>query len=506
MMYNYYLSLPLAIGITLLNTTFGLAEVVVNRNYEQFSLNKVEAGFTASQVSQVSQVSDWSKVDSALLLASQSITENSSSTTAQAKTSNYLGLMNAGYAANQKQDYLTAFNYFQQALNLQPGDSKAEKAIKNLSSYGFDLYMRTGYTADKVRDYTTALQSFQKALQIRPDSLHAKQAVNNVTYYLAQQPVDSNPSNEQNQGNGLNLWLMLMAIGAVSALSAVLLFYLFKKTGSSIPETELGNSNSTEETTLKSDLKSESTDFLAATPTENDDRDLAEVDLNLESEQPNHSPAQDREQPQTSSFTNSKPTTPIISEIPSTESNNNTDRTSVVSSSSSLAKLDIVPELIRDLSKSDRSLRRKAVWELAQRGDSRAMKPLVELMVEVDSQERGLILEAMTQIAGRTLKPMNKAIMMSLQDENSQVKQNAIRDLTRVYELMSQITKRLSEAVEDSDVQVQETAKWALHKLNQMPANSTWQTDNLDREINNFNSTNSTNGNNRSVEKNYPFS
>jgi hypothetical protein len=484
MMYNYYLSLPLAISLTLFSSPSGLTEVVINRNYKQFLANNVS------------------------LVANQSVAENSFSTTARAKTSNYLGLMNAGYTANQKQDYLTAINYFQQALTLQPGDSKAAKAIKSISSYGFDLYMRTGYAADKVRDYTTALQSFQKALQIRPNSWYARQAVNNVTYYLAQQPVDSRPANEPNRGNGLNLWLMLLAIGAVSAFSAVLLFYLFKKTGSSMSETDLGAIDATEE----ANLQSTSTDFLATTSTDNDNIELIEEETHLQPSPSINAKTENKERSQTSSLPKSKQEPPVVSEVSSTKSNSSSHRTSVVSSSSSLAKLDIVPELIRDLNKSDRTLRRKAVWELAQRGDSRAMKPLVELMVEVDSQERGLILEAMTQIASRTLKPMNKAIMMSLQDENTQVKQNAIRDLTRVYELMSQITKRLSEAVEDSDTQVQETAKWALQKLNQMPANSTWQTDNLTNEINNFNNTNNanntngTNGNNRSVEKNYPFS
>jgi HEAT repeat protein len=145
------------------------------------------------------------------------------------------------------------------------------------------------------------------------------------------------------------------------------------------------------------------------------------------------------------------------------------NESNLVSSNGQISKLDIVPELIKDLQQSDRALRRKTIWELAQRADSRAMKPLVELMIEADSQERSLILEAMTQIASRTLKPMNKALMISLQDENSQVRQNAIRDLTRVYELMSQVTKRLALAVEDSDAEVKETAKWALSQLNQIP-------------------------------------
>lgn len=482
MMYNYYLSLPLAIGITLLNTNFGLTEVVIKGNELQSVTNPV------------------------FLVANQASTENpSSTTTAQAKTSSYLGLMNAGYVAHQKQDYLAALNYFRQALTLQPGDSQAEKAVKNISSLGFDLYMRTGYAADRIRDYSTALQNFQKALQIRPDSLHAKQAVSNVTYYLAQQPVNSEPTEDENKSNGSSLWLMLFAIAVASGLSAVLLFYLFRKTDKSLKEAETNHgeviepiSNITSESPVVEPLASNLTpeeETIIQNPKNSPTEEKTNRELIFGSKSTASHSTEDIQQPSSSSFPESD--------------NNNSERTSIVSSSSTLARLDIVPELIQDLTKSDRSLRRKAVWELAQRGDSRAMKPLVELMVEVDSQERGLILEAMTQIAGRTLKPMNKAIMMSLQDENAQVKQNAIRDLTRVYELMSQITKRLSEAVEDSDAQVQETAKWALQKLNQMPAesNSTWQKDDLTNEINNLNSNNGTNGSShRNKEKNYPFS
>ncbi|MGH2414312.1 MAG: HEAT repeat domain-containing protein, partial [Microcystaceae cyanobacterium] len=87
-----------------------------------------------------------------------------------------------------------------------------------------------------------------------------------------------------------------------------------------------------------------------------------------------------------------------------------------------------------------------------------------------DSQERSLILEALSQISTRTLKPMNQALAISLQDKNPQVRKNAIRDLTRIYDLMSQVSQLLCHAIDDSDTDVQETAKWALNQLNlQMP-------------------------------------
>ncbi|WP_198648347.1 HEAT repeat domain-containing protein, partial [Cyanothece sp. BG0011] len=81
-------------------------------------------------------------------------------------------------------------------------------------------------------------------------------------------------------------------------------------------------------------------------------------------------------------------------------------------------------------------------------------------------QERSLILEALSQISARTLKPMNHALSLSLRDNNPQVRKNAIRDLTRIYELMSQISQLLCHAIDDSDREVQETAKWAINQLN----------------------------------------
>ena len=152
-MYNY-LSLPLVIGISLFSTTYALSlEVLENQKIQQFTGN------------------------STYLLATKKAVEE----TARLENFSYLGLMNAGYQAYGKHDYLEALNYFRQALNIQPGDLSAKTAIKNISSDGFDLYMQAGYAADRIRDYTTALQNFQKALQIQPDSWYAEQAVSNLS-------------------------------------------------------------------------------------------------------------------------------------------------------------------------------------------------------------------------------------------------------------------------------------------------------------------------------------
>ncbi len=135
---------------------------------------------------------------------------------------------------------------------------------------------------------------------------------------------------------------------------------------------------------------------------------------------------------------------------------------------SRLVKVNIVDELIKDLCSADPLKRRKAIWDLDQQGDSRAIQPLMELMIDADSQQSSLILAALAEIGVRTLKPMNRALAISMQDESPEVRQNAIRDLTRVYDMMSQMSQVLRHALEDPDAQVQATAKYALTQMNRM--------------------------------------
>lgn len=144
-----------------------------------------------------------------------------------------------------------------------------------------------------------------------------------------------------------------------------------------------------------------------------------------------------------------------------------------VKNTTRLTKFSIVEELIRELEDPDPQKRQQAIWELAQKGDSRAVKPLVNLMLDSDSKQRGLILEALSQISTKTLKPINKALAISLQDDNPQVRKNAIRDATRIYELLNQVLHMLRHATDDPDSEVRETAKWAIDQFNKMrpPAN-----------------------------------
>jgi vesicle coat complex subunit len=89
-------------------------------------------------------------------------------------------------------------------------------------------------------------------------------------------------------------------------------------------------------------------------------------------------------------------------------------------------------------------------------------------MMDADSQQRSLILAALGEIGIRTLKPMNRALAISLQDESPQVRQNAIRDLTRIYDMMTQISHLLRHALEDPDPEVQSTARYALAQINRI--------------------------------------
>lgn len=138
-----------------------------------------------------------------------------------------------------------------------------------------------------------------------------------------------------------------------------------------------------------------------------------------------------------------------------------------------LSRIDVLEEMVRELRSVDPAKRQKAIWELGQRGDTRAVQPLVDLMTDSDSRQRSLILAALSEIGTRTLKPLSRALAISLQDENPEVRKNAIRDLTRVYDLVAQISQLLQHATDDPDVEVRQTAQWALTQLNRIrPASS----------------------------------
>ncbi len=135
-----------------------------------------------------------------------------------------------------------------------------------------------------------------------------------------------------------------------------------------------------------------------------------------------------------------------------------------------LSSGDIVDSLVHELASRDGAVRRHAIWELGQRGHSDAIQPLIDGLLEADSQEKSLILAALAEISSRSLKPMHRALALGLQDPSPEVRKNAIRDLSRVYDTVVQLSHMLAHATQDPDPSVQETAQWALSQLNRIPA------------------------------------
>ncbi|MGD1806000.1 HEAT repeat domain-containing protein [Dapis sp. BLCC M126] len=133
-----------------------------------------------------------------------------------------------------------------------------------------------------------------------------------------------------------------------------------------------------------------------------------------------------------------------------------------------LPQVNIVEQLINELHNFEPEKRHQAIWELGQKGDSRAVQPLVNLLIDSDSKQQSLILATLSEIGTKTLKPMSRALAISLQNDNAEVRKNAIRDLTRIYELIIQITNLLQQAEYDPDPEVEKTAKWALEQLNRI--------------------------------------
>ena len=152
---------------------------------------------------------------------------------------------------------------------------------------------------------------------------------------------------------------------------------------------------------------------------------------------------------------------------------------------SKTTEIDVVFELIRDLEQNSKpsringqkDVRRKAIWELSQTNDFRAVEPLLQTIPKVGSLEKNLILDAITQIAHHNLKTINDVLITSLADENVVVRKNAIQELTRLYQSISLITVHLLQMTNDSDKEVQETAHWALEKFKQISIPTTSEYD-----------------------------
>ena len=301
----------------------------------------------------------------------------------------------------------------------------------NISAY--DRYMESGYQADQQKDYQKALESFQKALKERPNDSYAQDAINKIQGYI----------DEEDKTLSWNYpWLLLILLSIIAGITGGLLILRSKLSKA------------------KQRLATESFPYqLEATQSKIPQGEENNFQTNPQLLNGNINSTQGKK-------ITSEPETQTVISATTNQGDKNTNNSLTINPTTRLSKVDSVSELIGDLAKPDPQKRRKAIWELAQQADSRAVKPLVELMMDCDSKERGLILEALSQIGTRTIKPLNQALAISLQDDNPEVRKNAIRDLTRVYDLVCQISRLLSHAAEDPDAEVKETARWALQQLN----------------------------------------
>ena len=306
----------------------------------------------------------------------------------------------------------------------------------------YDQAMQAGYKATEEKDYEAAQTEFKKALKARPNDIYAQQALQNVEFYIARQ------SNRLANltFNNLVLWVGL----AIILVGIGIGIWLFLRRASAYSQDKL------EEELLQPPKLNQLESQV------NDHQDLDQI--NTDNFNDHH---QQEPEPRTAFFASdnnqmeSETSPEVVVETPDSEEILAIQRTTRLPSG------DQVETLLEQLEEKNSKKRRQAIWKLAQTADSRAMKSLVDLMMRTDSQERSLILEALSQISTRTLKPMNHALTLSLQDKNPQVRKNAIRDLTRIQEFMSQIYQLLCHtAIEDSDREVQETAKWAINQLN----------------------------------------
>ena len=322
-------------------------------------------------------------------------------------------------------------------------------------NYYFSLILAIGITSFNSSQVNLSLES-RTAQTHNKSQLVTQVTTTNIAIASTKQvQSDSSKSQVESAPDNFNQNLLLAAMIITSVFTTILLLLLFKKVEINL------NEEPEEKKDQEENTQDENTILQQPKPSQNGSIS-------------NNDPSSEQSELQEDTVI-----VPLQNNSSSSDYQSQLQDTVIVPPYVNSGKLDVVPELIRELQNSDRKIRPQTIGKLSQSGDSRAMIPLVELMIEADTQERGLILEAMQEITSSILKPMNQALILSLRDENSQVKQTAIRDLTRMYEVMSHVTERLSHNINGSEKKLPETAQWALKQLKQMPETPTWQLTNL---------------------------
>lgn len=287
----------------------------------------------------------------------------------------------------------------------------------------YDRLMKAGYEATAGKNYPVAIENFRKALRERPNDAYAQSAIANVEKYLGLPP-------GRTTSPGLDISTLPLPLIAGSVLLAIALAGAL----ASVVSRSAPNGKSKPR------------------------KPKARVKPLVEENQNGSFGENGTPKSEIDNFGDFRDDDPERDSLP-------------VQSTSRIPNVDLVLRLIENLRDEDPRVRRRAIWRLAQMSDSRSMQPLVDSMIDGDSYERSLTLEALAQICTRVLRPMNQALAVSLEDKNPQVRKNAIRDLTRLYDVMSQISQLIVyKANNDPDEEVKETANWAMRQLNlQLP-------------------------------------
>jgi len=289
------------------------------------------------------------------------------------------------------------------------------------SAIAYDDNMQKGYEATESREYEEALSYFKIALSHRPEDFYATQAISNVERLLERQNTSTNNGLPLNNAFTIILILLFLLVIAV-AISSIIISLKVLKVNASNKQTQELRERKLEQLSLQNE----------------------QVILKQNNEKQSVEKTKTEEEIRPKSV--GKLAERIKPEIEKKEDN--------------------TEKLISQLHTATGNDRTKIIWRLATDADSRAIEPLLDIMFHGNSQEKTLILEAISQIASKSLKPINQALIMSLQDEQGQVRKNALRDVTKLYELITEIQPVILQAAcDDPDPEVREIAIFSLSKL-----------------------------------------
>lgn len=338
--------------------------------------------------------------------------------------------LKAGYQDLEAQNYQQALFHFNSALELEPNNKEAQQAVIRTKGYIYDYNMEKGYEATNNKEYDQALNYFRFAAQQRPDDFYSEQAFNNVQKLKQKQSQgDASSFSGQNRLLILLIFIFLLLVIIIIALISI---------GWRVAQMNQSNSQKSNSKQFGEERKTES----ISTP-QQDSMSFPRVSEASLNQSVNHRVEEklaSKPAPQ-NSLVQQQQNEMAISE----------DRTQ---------------KLLADLKQANAAQRGKIVWNLASQADSRAIQPLVDLVMTANSQEKSLIIEALAQIGFNNIKPINQALMIALQDQHGQVRKNALRDVTKLYELMLQIQPMIAHTVHnDPDSEVRAIARWALNKL-----------------------------------------